>query len=143
MSAILFDVTTFRALFPAFTNVTTYPTAALQIFWDSATSYITDQTALGCWNGINPKQLTLALNLMAAHLTYLNTLAAAGQPTGLLQAATIDKVSVQLTPPPQVNQWQWWLNQSPYGQQLLALLQAATVGGRFYNPAPVFTAIRR
>ena len=80
-------------------------------------------------------RLTLALNFMTAHLVYLNQIANSGQNTALMQGATIDKVSVQLTPPPEAGQWQWWLNQSPYGQSLLALLQVASVGG-FYIADP-------
>ncbi len=149
MATILYNDANFRALFPAFADVTKYPQATIQQYWDLATSYITDCTRTGYYEGFacvnrQPKQQTNALNLMTAHLLYLNTLVAAGQPTGTLTGATIDKVSVQLQPPPAPNQWQWWLNQSPYGQQLLALLQVAAAGGRFFTSgAPVVPAFRR
>jgi len=63
----------------------------------------------------------------------LSAKANSGDVAGVVTAATIDKISVTLMPPPGLNQWQWWLNQTPYGQQLLALLQIAAAGGRFYS----------
>lgn len=148
MATILYNDTNFRAMFPAFANTTTYPQATIQQYWNLATSYITDCTRTGYYEGFacvngTPAQQTNALNLMTAHFLYLNTLIVAGQPTGVLTGATIDKVSVQLQAPPESNQWQWWLNQSPYGQQLLALLQIAAAGGRFFSAgAPVVCSIR-
>lgn len=142
MSTIWFNATSFRALFPAFANTTTYPDATLQIYWDTGTSYISDKYGY-CWPRWPLARQTLALNQMAAHLAYLNTQIAAGKPTGVLQGATIDKITVQLQPPPLTDQWSWWLNQSPYGQQLLALLQTAAVGGFFAGGFPVRDSLRR
>ena len=144
MATILFNPPVFRALFKAFANPVEFPDAAIQVTWDLATGYITDSTITARYLGLTAGQQVSALNLMTAHLMALNLAAAAGQATGLVQGATIDKVSVQLTPPPQVDQWQWWLNQTPYGQQLLGLLQVASAGGFFYAAgAPVVGTFRR
>ncbi len=144
MATIHYQSAVFRAIAPAFANTQQYPDPAVQAMWDLATGYLTDNTITGCYLGMTLGQQTSALNLMTAHLMQLNISAAAGQATGLVQGATIDKVSVQLTPPPEVDQWQWWLNQTPYGQQLLALLQVASAGGFFYSAgAPVVGAFRR
>lgn len=143
MAVIRFDVATFRALFPALSNTTEFPDGALQIWWDMATAYVSDRYG-GCYVGsFTLAQQTLALNQMTAHLAYLNSLIGAGETPGIVQSSTIDKISVQLTPPPIPNQWQWWLNQSPYGQQLLALLQTVSVGGFYYGGFPVAPAFRR
>lgn len=146
MAVVVFDPTTFRAQFPQFTSVTLYPNAQLQMYFDTAEEFISNRdnlTACGCGSGsLRPKKLALALNLMTAHLAALGIQAAAGETTGLLQSATIDKVSVSLTPPPNKNQWQWWLNQTPYGQQLLALLAVASVGGYYFGGNPVLPAFR-
>lgn len=146
MATIYFNATNFRALFPAFANSIVYPDFRLQVYWDSATSYITDRYG-GWYNGLNLKQQTLALNLMTAHLLYLSSQIAAddggGGAIGIETSASIDKISVAVQPPPAPNQWQYWLNTSAYGQQLLALLEIAAAGGRFYNPVPVFPAFRR
>ncbi len=138
MAIVLFDASVFRAQFPPYADQLAFPNALLQMYWTNATAYIND-----CYSKLRKNQLSLALNLMTAHLAYLNVIANAGQNTGLVQGATIDKVSVTLTPPPEVNEWQWWLAQSPYGQQLLALLQVASVGGFFFGGWPTAYALRR
>lgn len=134
MAIILFDVAKFRTDFPEFANPVTYPNAMLQGYWDSATCIMSDRT-YGC-NGLNVKARTRALYLLTAHLAKLGTLIAAGQTPGQVQSATIDKISVSMTPPPNKNQWQWWLGNTPYGAQLLALLQAHTVGGFYFTTNP-------
>lgn len=129
MSNIQYNNATFRALFPAFANTQTYSDAALQLYWNTATSYI---STCQRWCGLNgTAQLTLALNQMTAHIAQLMTLAASGQAGGVVVAATIDKVTVTLMPPPATNEWRYWLNQTPYGQALLALLEVKAVGGFF------------
>lgn len=125
---LTFDYASFIALFPAFSNPTTYPEATLQQYWNSAVNYVSDEAYCGV---IKLEKRQYAINLMTAHLTYIGDLTAAGTVPYLMQNATIDKVTVGLTPPPLKNQWQWWLSVSPYGQQFLALMQANTAGG-FY-----------
>jgi hypothetical protein len=143
MATISFNSALFRAMFEPYKDTSKFPDAYLQLEWDLATSYITNNTATGCWLGMNLAQQTNALNLMTAHLLALNIAANSGQPAGVVTGATIDKVSVTLQPPPDPNQWQWWLNQTPYGQQLLALLQVASAGGFcYFAGAPVVGAFR-
>lgn len=143
MATIYFDASVFRTLFPAYSNAITYPDVMLQLYWDMATAYINDKTSGYYCGGMNLKQQTYALNLMTAHLLYLADQVSGGNTPGIETGATIDKISVTIAPPVTPNQWQYWLQSSPYGQMLLALLQTAAAGGRFYNPAPVFTAFRR
>lgn len=131
---IYYNDSAFRALFPAYANSVTYSPAQLQAFWNSATTYISN-TYGGCYGAMSVAQQTQALNLMTAHLTYLNDQIIAGNTPGVMTAATIDKVSVTLEPPPAPNQWSYWLQTSPYGQQLLALLQVASVGGFYASTA--------
>lgn len=136
---IEFDATYFRLNFPAFANVTTYTTAVLQRYWDQATVYISDRD-YACYM-LAGRQRVLALNQLTAHIAQLYVLVAdADDPAtaqiGLDQSATIDKVSVTVTPPPVTTQFAWWLSLTPYGQMLLALLQGVTAGG-FYVGAGV------
>jgi len=143
MIIIQFVSTTFRALFPAFANQVAFPDEALQIYWNTATDYINNRRG-GAWCGwLKYSQQVLALNQMTAHLAALNQMIASGQTPGMETAATIDKISVTLTPPPLPNQWEWWLGTTPYGQQLLALLKSASVGGAYFSvTSPVVTAFR-
>lgn len=143
MTTIHFSATTFRTLYPPYANGTVYTDSLLQIFWDTATAFISDKTG-GCYAlGMSTPQRVLSLNLMTAHLLYLNGLIGKGETPGITTGATIDKISVQFQPPPEGNNWQYWLNQSPYGQQLLALLQLAGVGGFYYGGFPTVGTIRR
>lgn len=117
----------FRTLFTAFANSTTYPDATLSLYWNLATDFISKWPQ--CGGGLIPKVQSYAINLMAAHLLQLGTQAAAGQAGGVVTASSVGDVSVTLMAPPAPNQWQFWLNQTPYGAQLLALLQLKSVGG--------------
>lgn len=129
MGYISFNSCNFRAQFSAYADVTAFPDAVLNGNFTIATVYITNRTG-GCYcGGLTPLQQTQALYLMTAHLLALNALIASGQTPGILTAATIDKISVTIEPPPAANQWQYWLQTTPYGQQLLALLLLAGVGG--------------
>ena len=141
-SPIQFDVAAFRTMFTAFSDAAAYPDVTLQLYWATATGYITDYPSY-CSDDMSVSQRTLALNLMTAHISQLMTLAAAGQSGAVVVGATIDKVAVQLQPPPVKTQWQWWLNQTPYGAQLLALLDVASVGGFFAGGYPTPFTLRR
>lgn len=136
MATIEFDPTAFKVAYPAFVSI---PDATLQIYWNTATIYFTNQ--IGPCTDIPTR--TLYLNLMTAHLAALSQMVAAGQVPGYITNSTIDKISVTIQAPPAQNQWQWWLNLTPYGQQLLALLQLASVGGFSYGGLPEGQAFRK
>ena len=140
MAIILFDPVEFRLAFPAFANETTFPTVMLQRYWDMAICYVDD---CGSYGWLQGECRRLAINLMTAHLLAISVLIAAGQTPGLVQSSTIDKISVSLTPPPLKNQWQWWLSTTPYGAELLALLQTRSVGGWYIGGRPELSAFRR
>jgi hypothetical protein len=141
MTDLIFNPTVFRAQFPAFSCETGYPTALLQMYWDTATCFI---SASDCpCQALNGGCRELALNYMTAHLLALNNMVKEGQTPGMVSSSTIDKISVTLTTPPQPNQWQWWLNLTPYGMQLLALLQLKTVGGWYIGGRPETAGFRK
>ncbi len=143
MSIILFNPSAFRAQFPAFQCTPAISDLTLQAYFDNATQYISNRYT-SCWQNFTLAQRTLALNLMTAHLTSIAQMAYAGDLPGVVTGATVDKVSVTLEPPPALNQWQYWLQSTPYGQQLLALLQVKSAGGYYITPVnPVLNAIRR
>lgn len=136
MATHTLDIATFRLLFPVYADVTKFPDAYIQAEWDLAVAYFGDVD--GClFNGTTKQS---ALNLMTAHLMWLNVLIAAGGSSGgaggVLTGATIDKVSVTLSPPPFKDGWQFWLSQTPYGQQLWALLSLKAAGGFYFGGLP-------
>lgn len=132
MATIQYNDATFRAMFPAFASTVTYPMALLQLYWNVATAYI---NACQTWWGDNAQkaQLTLALNQMTAHVAICYGKAVAGQSTGVTISAGIDKINTAIMPPPVKDEWQYWLNTTPYGMALLALLRMRASGGFFVN----------
>jgi hypothetical protein len=135
---LTFDYALFQAQCPAFANPVTYPEALMQMYWDIAINYITN---VANWGALQGTTRQYAINLMVAHLAFLAGIIASGagntQVPGMMQTATIDKVTVGLTPPPLPNQFQWWLGLTPYGQMLLSLLQVNSVGGFYIGGSPV------
>lgn len=126
----LFNEANFRALFPAFADVTAFPAIALQANWTMGTVYIKG----GC--GWSCDQLQVANDLMAAHLTLLSSNIAKGIPNGVITSATEGTVSIGIAPPPTSSAFGYWLSSTPYGAQLRALLLAVAgvglyVGGSF------------
>lgn len=140
MSAVIsFNVAAFRAAFPAFANATTYPDPTLTGYWNAATCYISPVV----YGRLQETCRGRALDLMTAHLAALADLIAAGEQPGIITSATIDKISVAMEAPPSDNQWQYWLNLTPYGQQLLALLQVKSSGGFYIGGVAERSGFRR
>lgn len=141
MSVITLDITAFRALFAAYRNPTNYTDTTLNAQWTLATAYV--NPAARCWRWGSTQQRTMALYLMLAHLLALGTVIAAGQQPGVVTGATIDKITVTLQPPPEGSQFSYWLNQTPYGQQYLALVKTIVVGGYAIGGLPELSAFRK
>lgn len=128
--AFAFNVEQFREMFPAFTAGACYSDSLLSLYFDTAGLYVQNQK----YTPLSQAGATLqCLYLLTAHLAYIGQQAINGQAPGVTITATIDKISVGLQEAVLKNQWQYWLQSSPYGQQLLALLQVQSVGG-FYSP---------
>ena len=145
MATIEFDVAQFRQALPAFAYETQYPDAILQVYWDTATCYISDED-YGCLTGACRRQV---LNLMTAHLCVISenaqkgSDASSGQVTNFITSATVDKETVSVAQPPAKDQWSWWLSTTPYGQQLQALLSANIAGGLYIGGLPEKSAFRK
>jgi hypothetical protein len=133
-----FSYADFILAYPGFANATTFPEATLQGYWDMAINYISPSN----YGWLSGNARLQALNLLTAHIAQLFVTIQAGQVPGLMQTATIDKVTVGLTPPPLKSQFQWWLSLTGYGQQLLAMLQIFSVGGFYFGSLPERAAFR-
>ena len=142
MSTITLDPAAFRALFPQFADPVKFPDAALSIQFGLATGYVSADT----YGDMTVAARTNALYLMTAHLLALGVIIAqnnySGQ-VGVVQGAVVDHVQITLTPPPVKSQWQWWLNTTPYGAQLLGLLEAQAGGGFYVGGLPERAAFRK
>lgn len=138
MAVHTLDIPAFRAAFPEFAAAGAYPDAAVQVQWDMATAFICPVDG----PLIADAQLQAALNYMTAHLLKSATMLAAGQTSVVLRGSTVDKVQVQLEPPPLKSGWQWWLSTTPYGAALWALLSVKAAGGFYVGGAPEQSAFR-
>lgn len=127
-STINFDPARFKADFPELGQV-----VALKGWWDAAITIMSNQNY--GWLKCCPRER--GLYLLTAHLVQISNLVASGQQPGIVTDAQVDKVRVATMPPPVQNQWQWWLSQTPYGAQLLAILQVHSVGGFYIPGSPV------
>ena len=121
----------FRAQFPEFASTAAYPEALISAHFDTALIFISTTGSPCCI--LQGSQLGLALNQMTAHLMALGKQAASAPPGsvqgGFDTSASIGEISVSKLAPPAKDAWDWWLYQTPYGQALMALLSALSVGG--------------
>lgn len=138
---IILDPTAFRKQFPQFANVQCFSDEQLQGWFIIASVYISAEDC-SCFALTGPARVQ-GLYLMTAHMGALFDMALNSETPGVLKSATIDKVSVTVEPPPSQSAFQWWLGLSPYGQQLLALLTLAGVGGFYVGGLPERAAFRR
>lgn len=135
-----FDIGKFRERFPQFADKDKYPDGVIQTMYDMASIFISTEDS-PC-HTLNGKQLELALELMTAHLLFINYAdsqngadpnggGGMGGPEagGAITSATIGEISVSRLAPPAKDGWEWWLSSTPYGTQLWAVLQVLAVGG--------------
>lgn len=136
---ITLDLATFRLLFPQFEDTAAFPDVKVSANFDMATAYVSADE----YGDMPVPARTQALNLMTAHLLALGVIITQGNQGGVVVGATIDSVSVTLAPPPMRDQWRYWLNTTPYGAQLIGLLEAQAVGGFYVGGLPERAAFRK
>ena len=127
-----FDPAAFRKSLPTFADVTAWPDDLMTAAWTEAIDHI-PPTGRGRLSGDCRRR---AIYLLTAHILTLDKAQASGGTTGIVQAASIDKVSVTLAAVPVKNQFQWWLSQTSYGARLLALLKSKSAGGLYVGGLP-------
>ena len=139
MAAVyVFDIPAFRISYPEFADPLKYPDATLQRYWDNSTCYIANSN----YGALRGCCRYTALTLMTAHIARLSSLPAGSVPS-VASSATVGAVSVTTVPPPIKTQFQWWLNSTPYGMQLLALLNLKGVGGISVGGLPERNGFRK
>lgn len=133
MSAPVFPMAKFRALYPQFSAVS------------NETVTIMSEQAL-CFFSLKGCECTdLMWLLMTAHLVSIhNQTISGGAVSGQVLSATIDKVSVSFAQASgNDNAYRHFLNSTPFGQQLLALMSKCA-GGMFYvGGRPELRAFKR
>lgn len=126
-----FPIDNFKLLYPQFIET-----------GNDVINLIAEQAA--CFIGINSCACgDQGWFLLVAHMFYLRNQADAGNNApGMLSSATIGSVSVSFQSPSSSDAWSHWLNQSPYGQQFLALTKACFGGVRYVGSLPERSAFR-
>ena len=137
MSTLAFDFAAFQAQFPG--QFLTATSSEVQVYWDTAICYISPSTA-GPLTADCRRQV---LNFLTAHLLTLAAQTTAGMQPGFKTSATVDKVTVAVQPHPPRSQFQWFYNQTAYGQQAYAILYAGGVGGTFFGGFNELGSFRR
>lgn len=122
---LTFDYNLFILTFPEFDDPIKYPEERLQIYWDQAIKYISN---VGNYGTLQGEDRQFALNLMTAHIAFINDRIKAGNRPIILTNGTVDKATVAVLPPPTPNGWRFFLNTSGYGLQLIALLEVRSAG---------------
>lgn len=135
MTTIVFDINKFKKQFPAFTSSDT----ELETNWDIATCYISDND----YGYLSGNCRERAIMLMAAHITAISDDINSGGTPNFITSSSIDNISVTATPPPNQDEFSWWLSLTPYGSQLNALLAANSVGGIYIGGSPEKSAFRK
>jgi len=130
MTTHAFSYTLFQAQIPAYAVAP--DESVLAAYYAQASAYV-DPNDNWC-GGLADGALDLALNLLTAHLAYINGLIAGGSTATIVTSSSVGQVSVGLLAPPVKGMFQYWLAASPYGQQLLAMLQVRAAGGWSVTP---------
>lgn len=141
MDRVVITVAEFRDGFPEFASTVKYKNAYIERHIATAEVYISPQNFV-----IKPEVRKLAIEYMTAHLISLENLDENGNFIGWSDSATsgavtsshIGDVSVSLMPPIATEEWELWLETTPYGKMLLALLELQ-IPRAFYvpgNPRP-------
>lgn len=139
MATLVLNIPAFRVAFPAFADEGAFPKCQLEAMWATATCYVSDCNYGTLRNGCRE----YAISLMMAHLMALSVIVASGQIPATVNASSIDVISVSLTVAPATSQFAWWLNLTPYGQNLSTLLAVRSAGGWYVGGRPETDAFRK
>lgn len=139
------QIAEFRLAFPAFADPVLFPDAMLQVQWTIGACYLADRQCTCCVGEVDC--FATMQYLLLAHMLQLGVIVSAGGTNsgaaGIVSSARVDKVAVTLVAPPVSDSWDWWLNGTPYGAQLLALLSIRASGGFYAGGLPEPTAFRK
>lgn len=130
MSDVIVTPEMLRTRIPAFADTSKYTDETLSGILDTATCYVSTKNC-GPLRAYCREQ---AICLMAAHLLTLRERTAQGGNAGVggaVASASVGNVSISLVTPPNQDQYQYWMNQTPYGAELMRLLAIYANGGLY------------
>lgn len=131
MTELLLTTSEFRSRFPAFSDETKYNEDLVQTQLYMAQLYISPEPNCMMKECLQKQ----AIYLMTAHLLEINGNIANGNGgsmgVGQVASASVGGVSVSKAIPKNKTDFEYWLNMTPYGMQLLALLDMLSVVGLY------------
>lgn len=130
----------FRKVFPQYEDTTKYPDELFETVWEQVVCMVSD-ASYGAILG--DCRLMLLYGMLCHMLTLAQNGANKGKQGGFISSSTIDKVSVTKAAPPGTTMFAWWLGQTPCGQQVMAMLELASVGGDYIGGSGEMGAFRR
>ena len=120
------NTTTFREQFEAYSDEDDYPDSTLTTQYSIGKIYLQDNNCL-----LSSDAMSYILDLMLAHLLYIKDLSDQGNRAGVVTSVSEGDVSASLAEPPISDNWSYWLNSSPYGIQILTMLEIALASGLY------------
>ncbi|MBP5789225.1 MAG: DUF4054 domain-containing protein [Neisseriaceae bacterium] len=132
-----------KLAFPEFSDSTKYPDAYVQRFITMATMYISTVSGV-----IRDNVRVLAIEYMACHLMTLSAVDGAGNAQGdgnaggILASAHIESVSVAFQGVIASDAFEQWIQSTPYGKMLWALLSVNNPTGIYWVGSPRAFGIR-
>ena len=132
------DIPLFRTNFIPFNDELKYPDHLLEVQYHIGRAYIADDDCT-----MDRKFRYYALQLMLAHLLYIRDQVNAGNNIGVITNASEGDVSVALAQPKVDDTWAYWYVTTPYGKDLLALLEVQAAGGVYVGGSPERAGFRK
>ena len=138
MSSIVFDIAEFRIKYPVFDSIS--DSVVLRAF-DSAEMFISNNTS--CY--LTESRLKYVLYLMTAHILQIgiDSSSNGGGSAGIVSSASIDKISVSFEARINKTAFQYFLNKTIYGEEILALFSLWSAGGYYIGGSNATLGFKR
>jgi hypothetical protein len=138
MSSIVFDIAEFRIKYPIFDTIS--DAVVLRAF-SSSEMFISNNT--NCY--LDESKLKYVLYLMTAHMLQIgvDTAANGGGSAGIVSSTSIDKISVSFEARLNKTSFQYFLNKTIYGEEILALFSLWSAGGYYVGGSNATLGFKR
>ena len=138
MSSIVFDINEFRLKYPIFDTIS--DDVVLRAF-ESAEMFISNNTS--CY--LNESRLKYVLYIMTAHILQIgiDNASNGGGNAGIVSSTSIDKISVSFEARLNKTSFQYFLNKTIYGEEILALFTLWSAGGYYIGGSNATLGFKR
>jgi hypothetical protein len=138
MSSIVFDIVEFRIKYPIFDSIS--DDIVLRAF-ESAEMFISNNTS--CY--LTESRLKYVLYIMTAHILQIgiDNASNGGGNAGIVSSTSIDKISVSFEARLNKTSFQYFLNKTIYGEEILALFSLWSAGGYYIGGSTATLGFRR